>query len=75
MSCDYCKSKRDAKDLVKTKRDLVFVDPDEKKIVWEHTEYFADMEDPFGGDESTVTVEFKAEFCPKCGTKLLGDRT
>jgi hypothetical protein len=68
--CEYCKSKSDAKDLLKTKHDLIFIDPDEKKIVWEHTDFFNDMEDPFDPDEVTITAEVEVEFCPKCGAKL-----
>lgn len=66
--CDYCKSKFDAKNLLKTKHDIVFIDPDKNTIEWEHTEVWLDTDgEP---EDSTVDVSVEINFCPMCGARL-----
>ena len=71
MSCVYCRMSK-SEPILMTKHDQVFIDPDEKKIVWEHTEFFPDISDPWDGTEDTLTVEIKAGYCPICGARLEG---
>lgn len=67
MSCKYC---RNEIDLINERDTRMFIDNDDKLIVFEHTEFRCEYNDPYSGEEDVLYKDLGIKFCPMCGGEL-----
>ena len=68
--CKYCCDSRSQENLFNKNSTTMYLDADNKKIIFEHIEVNNNTNNPWDGEEDILYREFNVEFCPKCGMKL-----
>ena len=70
MRCDYCKGIKDQLDLKNKNGTVIYIDADEHKICFEHTEVRGNIEAPWDYKEDFLYQEIDIEYCPICGGRF-----
>ena len=70
MSCKYCDSNKICEDLFYKNGTHIYIDTDEKKLIFNHIEVKNDTGKPWDDYEDTLYMEFDIKYCPICSSEL-----
>lgn len=70
MTCKYCDGTKTQLDLKDEKDTSIYIDTDEKKLCFEHTEVFCTSMNIEDAVEDTLYEEIFIKYCPECGGEI-----